>query len=439
MNVNYYLKDKTKPQTAINCIIRYRGQRYKLATGESVNPEFWDGRRATLRKAYPEAATINIKLDRFETRITKAFEPHIINRTIPTISELRENSSEFRVQSSKANTLNSELKTMNFTAYFQSYNATAPIAASTLKKYKTTLRWIKQYEQRQNRRLTFDDVNVQFYTHFREWIINKTYLPRADALPQRYSANYFGSLVKCIKRVMNEASAAGLHTNTAHNSPRFKPEAETADAIYLTMDELMKIHRLNPTPEQVAQLTRGTKEINLQRKTESLMLVKNKFLIGCFTALRVSDFNRLDEVNIKQNWIRIKPRKGTRKNADVVIPIHPVVREIINSGFNIATPISDQKINEHIKEVCKLAGITEKVSTTRTEGGRQVERTAPKWAKVCTHTARRSGATNMFIAGIPSISIMLITGHTTEKSFLKYIKITAEQNARLLQEHPFFK
>lgn len=63
--------------------------RYKLATGESVNPEFWDGRRAIPRRAYPEAEIINIHLDRFETRITKTFEPHIINKTAPDISELR--------------------------------------------------------------------------------------------------------------------------------------------------------------------------------------------------------------------------------------------------------------------------------------------------------------------------------------------------------------
>ena len=86
-----------------------------------------------------------------------------------------------------------------------------------------------------------------------------------------------------------------------------------------------------------------------------------------------------------------------------------------------------------------MAGITEPVTTVRTEGGRQISRTLPKYKLVASHTARRSGATNMFIAGIPSISIMKITGHHTEKSFLKYIRISQEENARLLSDHPFFK
>lgn len=57
---------------------------------------------------------------------------------------------------------------------------------------------------------------------------------------------------------------------------------------------------------------------------------------------------------------------------------------------------------------------------------------------VKTHTARRSGATNMYLAGIPTIAIMKITGHKTEKEFMKYIKITEEQTAMELMNHPYF-
>jgi integrase len=55
-----------------------------------------------------------------------------------------------------------------------------------------------------------------------------------------------------------------------------------------------------------------------------------------------------------------------------------------------------------------------------------------------THTARRSFATNAFLAGLPTISIMKITGHKSESQFMKYIKVTGEQNARLLLEHSHF-
>ena len=69
----------------------------------------------------------------------------------------------------------------------------------------------------------------------------------------------------------------------------------------------------------------------------------------------------------------------------------------------------------------------------------QVHRVAiTKTRQMKTHTARCSGATNMYLAGIPTIAIMKITGHKTEREFMKYIKITEEQTALELMSHPYF-
>lgn len=46
---------------------------------------------------------------------------------------------------------------------------------------------------------------------------------------------------------------------------------------------------------------------------------------------------------------------------------------------------------------------------------------------------------NMYLAGIPTAKIMLFTGHQTEDSFFKYIRIGKQENAKELAEHPFFK
>jgi hypothetical protein len=101
--------------------------------------------------------------------------------------------------------------------------------------------------------------------------------------------------------------------------------------------------------------------------------------------------------------------------------------------------ISNQKTNKYIKEIVKRAGITEPITITKTIGGEPVSITKPKHDLIKTHTAMRSAATNMFLAGIPAISIMKITGHKTEASFMKYIKITREENARNLQDHSYFQ
>lgn len=61
-----------------------------------------------------------------------------------------------------------------------------------------------------------------------------------------------------------------------------------------------------------------------------------------------------------------------------------------------------------------------------------------KWQVISSHTARRSFATNAYLAGIPVFRIMLITGHKTEESFFRYIRIGKAENARELAQHPFF-
>jgi integrase len=71
-----------------------------------------------------------------------------------------------------------------------------------------------------------------------------------------------------------------------------------------------------------------------------------------------------------------------------------------------------------LKEVASLANIKELIETTITRGGKVEKSVLPKFKLISTHTARRSFATNLYIADIPAISIMKITGHKTERSFM---------------------
>ncbi len=99
---------------------------------------------------------------------------------------------------------------------------------------------------------------------------------------------------------------------------------------------------------------------------------------------------------------------------------------------------SNQKFNDYIKKVAELAGINEQITTEITKGGFKVMGTTEKFNLVTSHTARRSFATNAFLNDVPSIAIMKITGHKTESAFMKYIKMSAKDNAKKMQLHPFF-
>jgi len=444
MKINYYLAHNTD-KSSVDAVFHYKGKRFKLPAGVSVNKSFWNTQtmRAKEDKKYTEAETINLILDQLEADLGSIFRRYAIDRYIPTIDEIKGQISPIQI---KKVVRKVEERPNLFLPFFKKYYETTNYDLETWKKYNTTYNWLVKYCEKFSRKLTFDDINMNFYDHFRTWIMGLRYKPFKKSEETRfYTANYLGSLVKCIKHVMRESgptSRIKLHNNIEYSSREFKVDAEQADTVYLNEKELQQIFEFNPCSENIRLLMFDNREENQRRKIESLITVKNKFLIGCYTALRVSDFNRLREVNIQNNYIRIKPKKKAKwksKNEDVVIPIHPVIKAIINTGFDISTEISDVKINKHIKEICKVAGITEPTQTVRTEGGKLVEHIRPKYELVTTHTARRSGATNMFIAGVPAISIMKITGHRTEKSFMKYIRISQEENAKLLADHPFFK
>ena len=78
------------------------------------------------------------------------------------------------------------------------------------------------------------------------------------------------------------------------------------------------------------------------------------------------------------------------------------------------------------------------VEIEETRGGRKQRRTVPKYELIQSHTARRSGFTNMYLAGIPSLDIMKISAHTTESNFLNYIRVSKEETADKLSVHPYF-
>ena len=141
-------------------------------------------------------------------------------------------------------------------------------------------------------------------------------------------------------------------------------------------------------------------------------------MIGCYTGLRFSDYSILKPQNINDGFIKIKQVKT---GSPIVIPVHSVVKKILEKhNGKLPKSISNEKTNEYLKEI---------VSKEITKGGSQITQMREKWKLVQSHTARRSFATNEYNAGTPPLVIMAITGHKTEKSFLKYIRVTPDEHA----------
>ena len=194
--------------------------------------------------------------------------------------------------------------------------------------------------------------------------------------------------------------------------------SEDIDNVYLTESELSIL-------------------ANWEIKTPYLDRVRDQFILLAWTGCRYSDLDKLRKENIIEisgsHFFKLKQQKTGN---DVIIPIFPESQRILEKyEYNLPRPMANQKFNLYLKEVCKLAELDDEVIIKRTEGGVLKENVLKRYECISAHTARRSFATNLYLRGFDSMSIMQITGHRTESAFLTYIKVTREQNAaRMMQQ-----
>ena len=289
-----------------------------------------------------------------------------------------------------------EVKNNLFLPYFRQWSLTEN-TKHKYNRYKTyTYNLLVSYFGSKNP--TFDDITYSFCENFIEWM-NKRGL----------CANTRGSHIKFVKAAMNESLKNKLHQNTDFKT--FRKETEDVDAIYLTNEEVTKIAELPLCGHHA--------------------MARDLFIVGCHTGMRFSDYSRLSMDDIKDDVIHVITQKC--KNP-VDVPVHPRVRQILEKYDGAVPKMTGQKFNLYIKEVCKEAGLTDSVLVRK--GGEHVR--LKKYELVSSHTARRTGLTNMYKAGIPVYRCMMISGHKTEAVFMKYIRITQQENAEYLKNNSFF-
>ncbi len=175
------------------------------------------------------------------------------------------------------------------------------------------------------------------------------------------------------------------------------------------------------------------KKNNLSRNLED---ARDWLIISCYTGQRFSDFMRFNDKQIRvekgKSLIEFTQQK-TNKN--MTVPLHSKVLKILQKrGGKFPNEIKVDKYNDYIKDVCQIAGLTEKINGKKstkveinkgtTKGSRysyrKLEGTFEKWELVTSHIGRRSFATN-FYGEIPTTYLTYVTGHSTESIFLNYV------------------
>ena len=203
----------------------------------------------------------------------------------------------------------------------------------------------------------------------------------------------------------------------------FRPKLKKTQnrVVFLTRDELEKLKKY-VAPED---------RKNLER-------VRDVFLFQCCTGLRYSDVFNLRRCDVHEDHIDVTTIKT---NDTLRIELNEESKSILDRYKNItfendkALPvISNQKMNDSLHDLCKLAGINEMVRKTYFRGKERIDEIKPKWELVGTHTGRRTFICHALSMGIPPEIVMKWTGHSDYKAMKPYIDVVDEIKAESMKK-----
>jgi integrase len=387
MTINYHLQGTKEPKR-IMIIIRYGTQRFKLSTPYKIDSIYWSEKKQDFKNTY-----ININ---------KIEQLNYLNNLKTKVKEYCSNDTNINMHKLKNHVKNyihngdyKEIAT--FFDYIDDYIDKCDTRLSKhsenklSENVKVRAKELKAKLQEFDDSIDFDSIDNKFYDNFIIFLRDN----------KKFKNNTIGGYIKTLKTILYSAENDKIKVNS--DFKRFHVLKEDVQNVYLNEEELDRIKQLKLSNE--------------------LSNSRNIFIIGCYTGLRYSDFSRLTMKNVDEqnNIIMIKQQKT---GAQVTIPIlDNYVISLIKNKENYKV-VKEQVLNRNIKKICELA----QICNNFVKNGK----TYKKYELCSTHTARRSFCSNLYKRNIPVKSIMAISGHKTENSFYKYIKISQEENVELV-------
>lgn len=277
---------------------------------------------------------------------------------------------------------------------------------SYARNYNTLIYHIKLFSDENNATIYTNSVNEDFLDDFIVYMEGKN-----------LKNNYIKNTIMLAKAMARKAGSYGYAVDGTYDDVSM--ESDEGYSVYLSMNEITRIYYFK----------------GLSKKQER---AKDLFVIGCMTGLRYSDYSTLCPMDFQGDYI-IKVTKKTNKK--VIIPLHDYVKEIYTKyDGDVSNGLCVQYFNRVIKVVMQKIGFTNPITYSYNRGGKLVTESRPKWEMISSHTARRSAATNMYMTGrMKTFEIMAITGHTTEKGFFRYIRLTNDDLSKQISGDSFFR
>jgi integrase len=414
-SVKFYLEKRVDKQSGnlitenvpIFLFFSFDGKRLQYYSGYRIDTDQWNTeiqrvRRNNFNKKGESAADINFHLTDIEKAVTDIYLQQKANRKNPSIQFIRDELKERLGEGEKSR--------LSFFYVFKKFIGTesqlSTWSRGTVTKFNTIYDQLKDFHDK-HFKFDFENMDENFLHAYLTYQLKKL----------KHRNTTISKNFKLFKWFMNWATRKGYNENLTYLDFKLslKGTTRTQKIIFLKWDELMKLYEL-PIPKKY------------------LEQVRDVFCFTCFTGLRYSDVYNLKKSDVKDNFIEIT----TIKTEDSLqIDLNTYSRAILEKHKNTPLPknkalpvISNQKFNEYLKDLGKLAEFNDPETIVYYKGNERVEETFKKWQLLSTHAGRKTFVSNALFFNIPAEVIMSWTGHKDHRVMENYYKIIAPQKRR---------
>ena len=421
-NIIFTLESRKKDGVLIteNVPIRMRvnfaSKRIEFTTGYRIDAAKWDADKQRVKngcsnKLKQSASEINASLLEYYTEIQSIFKRFEVEDVMPTPEQIKEAFNALHKPVSEEPKPKKEALPCDFFQVFDDFvedcGRQNNWTDSTFEKFAAVKNHLTNFREG----LTFE--------FFDERGLNDYVGYLRDVKEMRNTT--IGKQLSFLKWFLRWAFKKGVHQNNAYDSYKPKLKSTQKKIIFLTWDELNRL-----------------REFKIPSNKQALERVRDVFLFQCFTGLHYSDVFNLHRSDIKGDHIEVT----TVKTSDsLIIELNNHSKAILDKYKDVAFEndkvlpvITNQKMNDYLKELAEMAGIDEPVRQTYYKGNERIDNVTPKYALLGTHAGRRTFICNALALGIPPQVVMKWTGHSDYKAMKPYIDIADDIKANAMSK-----
>lgn len=419
-NIIFTLESRKKDGVLIveNVPIRMRvnfaSKRIEFTTGYRIDAAKWDADKQRVKngcsnKLKQSASEINASLLGYYTEVQEIFKKFEVEEIMSTPEQIKEafNALHRPIEEVKPRKSTPNAFYKVFDEFVRDCGRQNDWTDSTYEKFAAVKNHLMNFRDE----LTFDFFDEKGLNDYVNYL--------RDVKEMRNST--IGKQLSFLKWFLRWAFKKGLHQNNAYDSYKPKLKSTQKKIIFLTWEELNKL-----------------REFEIPATKQALDRVRDVFLFQCFTGLRYSDVFNLRKSDIKDDHIEVT----TVKTSDsLIIELNNHSKAILDKYKDVAFEddkvlpvITNQKMNDYLKELAELAGIDEPVRQTYYRGNERIDEVTPKYALLGTHAGRRTFICNALALGILPQVVMKWTGHSDYKAMKPYINIADDIKANAMSK-----